>query len=364
MSAPISWRSNEFHEISTEYTTGDCELYVDGAMVASGNGVEYVPKRSTWTNGWYLGANTLGYEQMRGAVLELFTWSEELGAGYTNDWLAISNEIAGWQYAEHGGFGGGMTMGMAGGVLTSGGSGTNGITGNSGDLTTQTSQRAGTGPNATTTAATTPEQIAAIQAARAAADAAYFSNNIAPYLVPDLGITSDAMKRQIVTNLLILSSNLNSMQTAQHAAVSNLLRRQAIPMPQSWVDAKGNSCYFDHMNADGSPAIKVTQGIESVETVGAQNLWPTDLWPGASTGFGLTGSNVLLAQWDAGDVLTTHREFTTNGNSRASVYTHYYYGIDAHATFVAGIMIAAGVDPNAKGFAPQAGSSNLITPTT
>ena len=55
MSAPISWRSNEFHEISIEYTTGDSELYVDGAMVASGDGVEYVPKRSTWTNGWYLG---------------------------------------------------------------------------------------------------------------------------------------------------------------------------------------------------------------------------------------------------------------------------------------------------------------------
>ena len=195
-------------------------------------------------------------------------------------------------------------------------------------------------------------------AARAAADAAYFSNNVAPYLVQDLGITSDALKRQIVTNLLILSSNLNSMQTAQHAAVSNLLRRQAIPMPQFWIDGKGNSCYFDHMNADGSPAIKVTQGIEAVETVGAQNLWPSSLWSGASTGFGLNGStngtNILLAQWDVGDVLTTHQEFTTNGNSRVSVYTHYYYGIDSHATFVAGIMIASGVDPNAIGFAPQA----------
>jgi hypothetical protein len=253
----------------------------------------------------------------------------------------------------------------------------------------QTSRTAGTGPNTTMTAAATqawlaatqaevqklnqqmtqwlaemqawqaklpkptPEQIAAIQAARAAADAAYFSNNLAPYLVPDLGITSEARKRQIVTNLLILSSNLNSMQTAQHAAVSNLLQRQAIPMPQSWIDSHGHSCYVDHMNADGSPAIKVTQGTAAVETEGAQNLWP-----GGSSGFGLdgsmNGSSILLAEWDAGDVLINHQEFTANGSSRASVYTPYYYGVNAHATFVAGIMIAAGVDSAAKGFAPQA----------
>ena len=253
------------------------------------------------------------------------TWTVESGGGYTNEWLTISNDIATWEAALGGGPFGAM-MGLAGGVLISGGPGTNGITGNSASPTTQTSQTGGTGPNTTTTGATTPEQIAAIQAARAAEDAAYFSNNIAPYLVPDLGITSDALQRQIVTNLLILSSNLNAMQTAQHAAVSNLLQRQTIPMPQSWIDSQGHSCYFDHMNADGSPAIKVTQGIEAVETVGARNSWPRNLWPGASTGFGLDGStngsntNILLAQWDGGDVLTNHQEFMTNGKSRVSLF--------------------------------------------
>ena len=357
MRAQISWSSNVYHQIGVEWAEdSDCELYLDGALAATGDGSTIAPTRSTWTNGIFIGSDNLGYEQARGAFLEMETWTVESGGGYTNEWLTISNDIATWEAALGGGPFGAM-MGLGGGVLISGGPGTNGITGNSASPTTQTSQTGGTGPNTTTTGATTPEQIAAIQAARAAADAAYFSNNIAPYLVPDLGITSDALQRQIVTNLLILSSNLNAMQTAQHAAVSNLLQRQTIPMPQSWIDGKGNSCYFDHMNADGSPAIKVTQGIDAVETVGAQNLWPRNLWPGASTGFGLDGTNVLLAQWDGGNVLTNHQEFLdADGKSRVTILTYAYppSSVDAHSTFVAGIMIAAGVVPNAIGFAPQA----------
>ena len=112
MSAPISWTSNAFHQIGVEWTGsgGDCEMYVDGAMVSTGNGVEYVPARSTWTNGFYFGSMNTGYGQARGSFLEAFTWNVELGAGYTNDWLTISNEIAGWQYAVPGGFGGRMGM--------------------------------------------------------------------------------------------------------------------------------------------------------------------------------------------------------------------------------------------------------------
>jgi hypothetical protein len=374
-SAPISWTSNTFHEIGIEYTApsprhraGTSTIYLDGAVAATGSGESIIPWLGTgpngyYTNGFYIGSDSSGYEQMRGTLMWFYTWTEAYW-DYSPYWPAISNAIVAWQ-ATLGSGGFGAMMGMGGGVLTSGGSSTNSITGTSVSLSTQTSQTAGTGSNTTVTAATTPEQIAAIRAARAATDAAYFSNNVAPYLVPDLGITSDALQRQIVTNLLILSSNLNSMQTAQHAAVSNLLQRQTIPMPQSWIDSHGHSCYFDHMNADGSPAIKVTQGIDAVETVGAQNLWPSSLWHGASTGFGLNGStngsNILLAQWDAGDVLTNHQEFVPYGtsNSRVSVYTHSYEyyqsnAVDPHATFVAGIMIAAGVSNAAIGFAPQA----------
>jgi len=48
--------------------------------------------------------------------------------------------------------------------------------------------------------------------------------------------------------------------------------------------------FYDHTNADGSAAVKVTFNIESAQTVGAQKLWP-----GGGSGFSLNGSNVLMA---------------------------------------------------------------------
>jgi len=115
-SAPISWSSNTWHQIGVEYTGGDCEIYLDGALAATGDGVIYVPKRSTWTNGFFIGSDNTGYEQARGAFLGMVTWSEEYGAWYTYTWPEASNIIAAWQGTLGGaGFGGMMGMGMGGG---------------------------------------------------------------------------------------------------------------------------------------------------------------------------------------------------------------------------------------------------------
>lgn len=35
-SAPISWSSNTFHQIGVEWTLNDCEIYLDGALAATG----------------------------------------------------------------------------------------------------------------------------------------------------------------------------------------------------------------------------------------------------------------------------------------------------------------------------------------
>jgi hypothetical protein len=138
-SAPISWTSNAFHQIGVEWTEWDCEIYLDGALAATGDGVIYVPTRSTWTNGFFIGSDNNGYEQARGAFWDMITWTEEYGGWYTNAWPYVSNTIATWQGTlGGGGFGGmmgmssgfGMMMGSIGvGNLTPIGSSTNCITG-------------------------------------------------------------------------------------------------------------------------------------------------------------------------------------------------------------------------------------------
>ncbi|MEI7940596.1 MAG: S8 family serine peptidase [Verrucomicrobiota bacterium] len=193
---------------------------------------------------------------------------------------------------------------------------------------------------------------AAQQAAQEAAQQADYQANYAPWIILDImlggaPLTPDAFQAQTTGDLLTLSTNIAAMQAEQHAAFSNLLLDQT-PMPQTWTDANGNVYFFDHEFANGSAGIKVTHNLESAQTVSAQRLWP-----GGSSGFNLNGSNVLMAQWDGGDVRTNHQEFT-NGFRAELLRGQTGYGSQDHPTHVAGTMTAYGVNGTAIGFAHRA----------
>jgi len=81
---------------------------VDGALAATGDGVMYVPTRSTWSNGFFIGSDNAGFEQDRGALFDIFVWGVECGGYYTNSWPFVSNALAAWQASPGGGFGGMM----------------------------------------------------------------------------------------------------------------------------------------------------------------------------------------------------------------------------------------------------------------
>ncbi|MCK4606851.1 MAG: S8 family serine peptidase, partial [candidate division Zixibacteria bacterium] len=97
-----------------------------------------------------------------------------------------------------------------------------------------------------------------------------------------------------------------------------------------------------YINERGHPVYYGTDNLDAARTISTD-----DVWPGGSGGFSLVGSGTGLGRlsvWDAGGVRTTHQEFggrVTQMDSPSG--THY------HSTHVAGTMIAAGVDPNAKG---------------
>lgn len=89
------------------------------------------------------------------------------------------------------------------------------------------------------------------------------------------------------------------------------------------------------------------------DLVAAQTVSTDEVWPDGSGGFALTGSGTFLGMlgiWDAGGVRTTHQEFAANRVTQMDSPdgTHF------HATHVAGIMVAGGVEPNAKGMAYEA----------
>ncbi len=103
-------------------------------------------------------------------------------------------------------------------------------------------------------------------------------------------------------------------------------------MEMQYIDESGNPQYYMTENRNASATIS-TNRVNS----------------GGSAGLSLDGSGMTVHEWDGGGVLTTHQEFgsrVTMGDGTSG--THY------HSTHVAGTMIAAGVDPYAKGMAPLA----------
>jgi hypothetical protein len=88
VSAPISWGTNSLHEIGVYYRT-NTELFLDGQWVATGGPVTVVPATNTWTNGFFVGSDDLGFEQFRGIIpyVELDT---------TNMYLFATNYLTLW----------------------------------------------------------------------------------------------------------------------------------------------------------------------------------------------------------------------------------------------------------------------------
>ena len=95
------------------------------------------------------------------------------------------------------------------------------------------------------------------------------------------------------------------------------------------------------VHPSGQPVYLTTLNAHAAITTGAAYL------QNGSTGFALTGSGHHIFQWDAGAV-QPHIEFGNRVVANEGATT------DRHATHVAGTLIAAGVNPQAKGMAPEA----------
>ncbi len=107
---------------------------------------------------------------------------------------------------------------------------------------------------------------------------------------------------------------------------------------------KGNQAVLYGLSPKGLPLYVATNdNIISAATIGTNQLWP-----GGSKGLNLNGSSAALkgkiALWDGGRVLATHQEL----NGRV-VQKDNPSALSDHSTHVSGTLIAAGVNPAAKG---------------
>jgi len=95
------------------------------------------------------------------------------------------------------------------------------------------------------------------------------------------------------------------------------------------------------INRHGKPVYYSTANINAAKTVSTNKVWS-----GGSLGLNLTGTGIIMREWDGGVVRPTHQELTgrtTMGDGATS--------LSDHSTHVAGTMMATGISANAHGMA-------------
>jgi len=97
------------------------------------------------------------------------------------------------------------------------------------------------------------------------------------------------------------------------------------------------------LNQFGMPVYYQTENKNAAATISTNKVHT-----GGGSGFTLDGSGMTVHEWDAAAPLTTHQEFGSRITIGDATSTNHY-----HSTHVAGTLIAAGVDPYAKGMAPS-----------
>ncbi|MCM4150138.1 T9SS C-terminal target domain-containing protein [Arenibacter sp. N53] len=106
----------------------------------------------------------------------------------------------------------------------------------------------------------------------------------------------------------------------------------------------GNFSELTSIGDDGAPLYYSTFSTEINNATRANALHDNGLLD-----LGINGENMLVGVWDAGAVLTNHKEF----DNRVQILDQSEI-VDSHATRVTGIMVASGLDKKSKGVAYKA----------
>jgi len=162
-----------------------------------------------------------------------------------------------------------------------------------------------------------------------------------------LGITSVFAQTGAnkTTNKLALrefSQNAASTYQREHQEAIQVAQEKGWPIRKVYPD--GRIIELQRLADNGMPIYYTTNNLNAAKTVSTDKVWPS-----GNLGFFLTGFSMTVGEWDGGGVRTTHQEFGGRVNQMDSPGS-----TSEHSTHVAGTMIAAGVDPDAKGMAFEA----------
>ena len=136
-----------------------------------------------------------------------------------------------------------------------------------------------------------------------------------------------------------LSIHLKKRAESAQQHARDVAKRNGWPLREKFPN--GTVIEIQKITPAGRPLFYITENAAAADTVSTD-----EVWPGGSAGLNLSGSGMTVGEWDDAAVLATHAEFTSRVNQVDSPTE-----TSLHSTHVAGTLIAAGVDPAAKGMA-------------
>jgi hypothetical protein len=136
--------------------------------------------------------------------------------------------------------------------------------------------------------------------------------------------------------LLQISKEASEQAKLDKAEAEQLAEKLNIPIKGT--NSEGQTYELQKFE-NGFPVYNVTDNANSAQTIAT-----TRTYSGQIGGFLLSGAGQILGVWDAGAILHAHQEFVGRSSQRDGASSTHY-----HATHVAGTMMAAGVNPSAKG---------------
>jgi hypothetical protein len=155
-------------------------------------------------------------------------------------------------------------------------------------------------------------------------------------------LTSRAQVTPDIPKLQKNSQELIAKNAAQQQQLTKLALQKGWPLVMR--GKKGQNAYLRGVDKTGRPVYTMT--VDNI--ISAATIRTNKLWPGGSTGLSLNGNVAAMkgkiAIWDEGLVRPTHVELAGRVIQVDNSPT-----LSDHSTHVSGTMIAAGVNPVAKG---------------
>lgn len=149
----------------------------------------------------------------------------------------------------------------------------------------------------------------------------------------------DAAERHAILG----QTNVAALKGMAQEAEANQFRfknETKLDLPSGKAPAGG---FFSHFESDGTPVYYELENESSAITSSIDRIRT-----GGISGLDLDGSGISIGLWDGGNPRPTHQELDQKITIRDTA------ALSGHATHVAGILVATGVVPEARGMAPGA----------